>query len=274
MLWQRRLYEEKITIQNGGGIAFILLLSLAFVACSSSDDDSGSGGGGGNVPQKIDETPITADGTIGDSVIIKNEVQNFFGLDGIYYEYLEFKSGADNIYSVYKKGETTNEKVTELTLTKADNSTEKITLPTTFTYDSTTNELSAGSPAVKSYLFKTGSTYITAEEKLTTTASPVALCAKWSDSQTPPNSYTVDKSGSIWFDLGEKGTTAAFYKNNSGYLSSDTNPISFAWLKVGDEASLYSFATKAQSVDAVGRSARTNAEKVVYLKSNRFLLIK
>lgn len=274
MLWQRRLYEEKITIQNGGGIAFILLLSLAFVACSSDDDDSGSGGGGGgNATQKIDETPVTADGTIGDSVIIKNEVQ-IFNDENVdkYFEYLQFTSATGGDYKFYKQT-AGSEDLSELTGSQTIE-TKTITIPTTFTFDSTTNELSAGSPAVKSYLFKTGSTYITAAEKLTTTASPVALCAKWSDSKTPPNSYTVDKSGSIWFDLGEKGTTAAFYKNNSGYLSSDTNPISFAWLKVGDEASLYSFATKAQSVDAVGRSAIVDGEKVVYLKSNRFLLIK
>lgn len=246
-------------------LALLLAVSVGFVAC-----DNGSDGGGSSESYDISGSGTLP--TVAANTIIKNTVVNLNNSTDTYYEYLEFTSETGGNYSVYKKGDTENTKVT---VSPTDNTT---TLPTTFTYDATSGKITttANDSSYNAYMFsaaKDGADVACiALDVLATTGDASSLMNTWTGSKV--SSVTFNKDGTVALENSNASYSGTF-TNTDGYISiSDTIPLYFG--KIGSNATntLYylAYQTERSTVEAAGRAALGGKKDVLEITTNGFLL--
>lgn len=254
------------------------LFCAAILGITGCSDDSG---GGGNSEINYD-VPGTGDlPTVAADTIIKNKVVNLNDSADTYYEYLEFTSETGGNYSVYKKGDSENTKVT---VSPTDETTA---LPTTFTYDATSGKITTtttvGETATTytAYMFSTtkdgADAACIASDVLATTGDASSLMNTWTGSKV--SSVTFNKDGTA--ELNVKSDSSAnyvgSYTNSDGWIYvSPTAEVPLFFGKIGANTTntLYylAYQTERSEVEAAGRAALGGKSNVLEITTNGFLL--
>lgn len=254
------------------GLKLLLALMLAaIVGITGCSDDSDSGGGSSlnyDVSGSGSLPSVTSD------TIIKNKVVNIKDSEDVYYEYLKFTSETAGEYSVYKKVDTEN---TKITVSPIDG---KTALPTTFTYDSATGKVTA--TTTSAYMFnavKNGTEVACIAKDILTTngENKNSLINTWSSDIV--NECVFNSDGTVYLDIASSSEFAysGAFKNDNGWISvSTTGAIPFFFGKVGanETNSLYylAYQTERGTVEEVGKAAIVNSN-VLEFASSGFLLI-
>lgn len=255
--------------KNGLKLLLVLMLA-AIVGITGCSDDSDGGGSGVN----YDVSGSGSLPTVTSDTIIKNKVVNIEDSGDIYYEYLKFTSETAGEYSVYKKGDTEN---TKITVSPIDGKTK---LPTTFTYDSAAGKVTAGNTSA--YMFnavKDGTEVACIAKDILTTngENKNSLINTWSSDIV--NECVFNSNGTVYLDIDNSSEFAysGAFKNDNGWISvSTTGAIPFFFGKVGanETNSLYylAYQTERSTAETVGRSVIIY-RNILEFTSGGFLLI-